>query len=186
MSWRYTRREDGKVAVTIDNNVWDFLLNRGIDLASELPPDKFLLFIPREVEIEAAAIKDNKKKAYIWDTILKHNIQTTHTFGFAEFGMGGGFQGRFQSQTEIDFYALISEQWLLGRKEKGSGLSGNEADAAVAALSFFSVVLTMEKPNKTGPLRIAAEHGGKVLYLRNLNKVGLSLREYIEDCYQRP
>jgi hypothetical protein len=50
---------------------------------------------------------------------------------------------------------------------------------AVAAQSFFSIALTCEDPRKPGPLRFAAEHGGKVLYLPNLDQSGQSLKAYI-------
>jgi len=60
---------------------------------------------------------------------------------------------------------MIRRQHLLGKSDKGSGLTGNEADVAVAVSFFFSVVVTNEKPNKSGPLRVAAENDGKGLYL---------------------
>ncbi|MGC2833526.1 MAG: hypothetical protein WA238_04880, partial [Methylocella sp.] len=78
---------------------------------------------------------------------------------------------------------MISHQHLLGKNNKGSGLTDNEADAALAAKSFFSVVLTNERPNKSGPLRVAAEHGGKVLYLATIDLSKMSLGECIEKCY---
>ena len=197
MNWPYTTRPDGKIAVTIDNNVWNFLFDRGINLASELPSDRFALFIPREVEIESLVIKGNTEyRARLIEYINKTrtdcniNFTTTSYFGFAEASGGGpqvvgGFgHGTFRSPTEIGFYELISNQ-LLGKSEKGSGLTDNEADAAVAAQSFFSVVLTCEKPNTNGPLRVAAELGGKVLYLGNFEQSGLSLQEYIEKCHEQ-
>jgi len=56
MRWPYTRRHDGRIAVTLDNNVWNFLCNNAVDLAREFPLDRFALFIPREVEIGVQAI----------------------------------------------------------------------------------------------------------------------------------
>jgi hypothetical protein len=47
MHWEYTKRPDGGIAVTLDNNVWDFLFLRELDLASELPLDQFAIFHPR-------------------------------------------------------------------------------------------------------------------------------------------
>lgn len=174
--WPYTRRSDGIIAVTLDNNVWDFLFERKIDLVSQLPLKKFAVFIPREVEIE---IPNDQSKAalrkYINQTIAQCAIQTTYVFGFAipkliPQRLGGLDQGAFQSETEREFYAAISARFLLGKSEKGSGLAGNEGDAAVAAHSFSSVVLTCEKRTKPGPLRFAAEHGGKILYLRDVDQ----------------
>jgi hypothetical protein len=193
MSWQYTRRGDGLIAVTLDNNVWDFLFARKIDLAAELPADEFAVFITREVEIESMAIKDTEAKALLKDytaqTIARCGIKTTAVFGFATDGpgpqrVGGWDQGPWQSQTEREFYDAIRQPYLLGRRETNSQLTQNEADAAVAAQSFFSIALTCEKPGNPGPLRFAAEHGGRVLYLRNIALSGLTLKAYIAALHR--
>jgi hypothetical protein len=92
MHWPYTKRPDGRIAITLDNNVWDFLFDRGIDLASELPSEDFAVFITREVEIEGSAIPDDPSKTalkgYIVQTISSCDIQTTSVFGFASPGPG--------------------------------------------------------------------------------------------------
>jgi hypothetical protein len=193
MNWKYTRRDDGIIAVTLDNNVWNFLFHRKIDLAVELPPDAFAIFITREVEIERMAIPDNASKAALrsnidW-TIARCGIRTTSVFGFATDGPGpqrvGGFgQGTWQSQTGREFYDAIRQPYLLGKTETKSQLTQNEGDAAVAAQSFFSIALTCENPAKSGPLRFAAEHGGKVLYLSAFDQSGLTLKEYITAFYE--
>jgi hypothetical protein len=194
MHWQYTKRPDRKIAITLDNNVWDFLFLRGLDLASELPLDQFAIFITREVEIEISAIPAHPSKTalkdYIARTIVSCDIRTTSVFGFVLDGPGprrvGGFdQGTWQSQTEREFYAAISEQYLLEKCKKNSQLTDNEGDAAVAAQSFFSIVLTCERPNKSGPLRFAAEHGGKILYLEGFDQSGVTLKAYIEAFYQQ-
>ena len=48
--WQLVKRRDDKIAVTLDNNVWDFFFANGIVLVTELPPDRFMLYITREVE----------------------------------------------------------------------------------------------------------------------------------------
>jgi hypothetical protein len=194
MNWQYNKRADGKIAVSLDNNVWNFLFDRSINLASELPSDEFVIFIPREVEIEKDAIplKESKAslKAYIAQTIADCDIKTTFVLGFAIVGPGpqrvGGFgQGTWQSRTESEFYAAIREQFLIGQREMRSQLSKNEGDAAVAAQSFFSIVLTGESRKVNGPLRYAADHGGAVLYLDGFDGSGLTLKEYIMSFYQQ-
>jgi hypothetical protein len=96
----------------------------------------------------------------------------------------GGFgQGTFQSQTEREFYDAVGPLYLYGRRATNSQLTKNEADAAIGAQSFFSVALTCEKPGKPGPLRFAAEHGGKVLYLPDIDQSGLALKTYIAVFY---
>lgn len=188
MNWQYTKRGDGLIAVTLDNNVWDFLFARKIDLAAQLPSNEFAVFITREVEIESMAIPNvgskTKLKDYIAWTINQCGITTTAVFGFATDGPGpqrvGGFnEGTWQSQTEREFYDAVTQSYLFGKKETNSQLTQNEADAAVAAQSFFSIVLTCENPKKPGPLRFAAEHGGKVLYLPDIDRSGLTLKAYV-------
>jgi hypothetical protein len=92
MHWPYTKRPDGRIAITLDNNVWDFLFDRGIDLASELPSEDFAVFITREVEIEGSAIPDDPSKTalkgYIAQAISSCDIQTISVFGFASPGPG--------------------------------------------------------------------------------------------------
>jgi hypothetical protein len=188
MNWQYTRRSDGLIAITLDNNVWDFLFARKIDLGAELPSDEFVVFITREVEIESMAIPDTESKTtlkdYIGRTIAHCGIKTTTVFGFATDGpspqrVGGFDQGTWQSQTERKFYDAIRQQYLFGRRGTNSQLTRNEADAAVAAQSFSSIALTCENPRKPGPLRFAAEHGGKVLYLPDVDRSGLTVKTYI-------
>jgi hypothetical protein len=194
MPWEYAKRLDGKIAVTLDNNVWDFLFLKELDLASELPLDQFAILITREVEIETSAIPAHPSKTalkeFIARTIVNCSIRTTSVFGFATAGPGpqrvGGFdQGTWQSQTEREFYAAIKDRYLIGKNEKNSQLTDNEGDAAVAAKSFSSIVLTCELPKKSGPLRFAAEHGGKILYLADFDPGKKALRAYIETFYHQ-
>jgi hypothetical protein len=190
--WQFKKREDGKIGVTLDNNVWDFLFSGNFDLALELPPDHFAVFITRQVEIETEAIPNTKTplKEYISRPIEGCHMKTTSVFGFASEGtkkqrVGGFGQGVWQSQTETEFYEAIRMQYLANNKEMGSELFKNEGDAAVAAQSFFSIVLTRESPKNTGPLRFANENGGKVLYLRNFDPTTMTLRAFVENCHQQ-
>jgi hypothetical protein len=189
--WQFKKRDDGKIGVTLDNNVWDFLFSENLNLASELPPDRFAIFITRQVKIEAEAIPNTKTplKEYITRTIESCNIKTTSVFGFASEGtkkqrVGGFGQGVWQSRTETEFYEAI-QQYLASDKEMGSELSKNEGDAAVAAQSFFSIVLTCESPKNGGPLRFANENGGKVLYLKNFDRTTMTLRDLVQNCHEQ-
>jgi hypothetical protein len=193
MSWPYTKRPDGKIAIALDNNVWNFLFDRRLSLALELPLAEFAICIPREIEIETEAIPAASKAAlrdYIARTKADCGIKTTSVFGFAREGTGpqrcGGFdQGVWQSQTEREFYAAISQRFLVGRREKGSQLTENEGDAAIAAQSFFSIVLTCESRKVNGPIRFAYENGGAILYLDTFDGSGQTLKEYVAAFYQQ-
>lgn len=194
MDWKYTKRADGKIAITIDSNAFNFFYERNINLAEELPKAHFILFISSEIDIEISATPKVPEKSglrkYIENTIKICEIETTSVFGFALDDPGpqryGGFdQGTFQSQTEEEFYSEISKPYLIGKSNTNSQLSRNEGDASVAVKSFYSILITCEKREKSGPIRYASEHGGKVLYLREFEKTGLTLRAYVEDLYYR-
>jgi hypothetical protein len=191
---RYTRRPDGKIAITLDNNVWNFLFDRQKDLAGEFPREHFAIFIPREVEIEWRAIPEERAaalKRYIEATIAACDIRTTANFGFYNPDLVDqrsapmGF-GTFQSPVEGAFYDLIRERFLEGREQRKNGLYGYEGDAAVAVQSFFSVVLTLERPQSRGPLKVATEHGGKVLSLHSFDSQALTLREWVIRFEREP
>lgn len=194
MPWQFRKLTDGKIAVTLDNNVWNFLFHGKIDLMAELPKDRFAISIAREVEIETLAIPDSEEKKalkdYIARTIDSRGISTIRFFGFANEGPGPERRGSFDhavwaSDVQVEFYAAIHQRFLERKGLKNSELFDNEADAAVASHSFSSIVLTCERPNKAGPLRFASENGGAILYLRNYEQSSLGLREIIEDFHQK-
>ena len=194
MSWQFTKRLDGQIAVALDNNVWNFLFDRRLNLASELPSEEFEIFIPREIEIETEAIPPKESKValkeFIARTIAECGIKTHWVFGFSTKGSGpqrvGGFgQGTWQGKTESDFYAAINQRFLTGQPEMGSQLTRNVGDAAVAAKSFSSIVLTCESRKVNGPLRFAADNGGAILYLDTFDGTGQTLKEFIVAFYQR-
>jgi hypothetical protein len=58
----YRTRTHGRIAVTIDSNVWDLFHRLDLRLSTELPNNRFLLFIPREIEIEIVAIPAHHDK----------------------------------------------------------------------------------------------------------------------------
>jgi hypothetical protein len=187
------------INVYIDSCAWNYLFENAVDLSRELPSSKFAIHITREVEIELAAIPDEgvdgsdkrSLKRYIQRSINVLPVKTSYVFGFqtlepdgspSPIQVYGGFDvGVFQSKEERDFYEepMVAQQ-LTNRKKANSGLGKNEADASLAAKSFSSVVLTNERKDKNGPLKLAAEFGGRVVYLTNeVKPSGLSIGEYI-------
>ncbi len=48
------------VSIYIDNNVWDLLFEKEIDLSVELPSDEFCLCLTREAEFEIPPIPEEK------------------------------------------------------------------------------------------------------------------------------
>ena len=93
---------------------------------------------------------------------------------------GGLDQGTFQSDVDRDWYGSSDVKRLLhGKAKRPTGLGNDEADASLAVRSFDSIVLTKERPTKKGPLFLATNQGGRVIYLKNVEKSGLSLKDYI-------
>ncbi len=178
------------ISVLIDSNAWNFFFDRNINLSCELPPEDFILFITREVEIEIGAIPDDGKdgldkrplKRYIHESITRNRVMTTATFGFAEANPANGpatyagfGHGTFQSEKERDWYAGEKiKSYILGKPKKGSGLSANQADTAVSAASFDCVVLTCDMKN--GPISEAKKAGGKIVFLSDTLLASQSLK----------
>jgi|SRR5277367_66986 hypothetical protein len=184
--------------IYIDSNAWNYLFDRNIDLSAVFPKDSFSIFITREVEIELSAIQDMGKdgtdkralKAYIEGSLLANRVQTSSVFGFAaiepdgslsKVQVYGGFgQGTFQSVADRDWHASSEvKRFTAAKSKRGSGLSANQADASLGARSFDSIVLTREPAGGKGPLQLAAQQGGQVLFLEEVERSGLSLADYI-------
>lgn len=187
MAWPYTKRADGLISVTLDNNVWDFLFENKIDLARRFPKDYFALFITREVEIETAAIPLAKRlfHDYILHSIETANIQTSCTLGFDTGEIpcrrGSFGEGTFQSPLEAEIHEGMRR--FLRTIPRPNGLYKNEGDISVAVASFFSIVLTMERADNSGPLQFARQNGGQVLHLLHLPDGPIQLRQYVENLY---
>jgi len=189
-----------KTAVYIDSCAWNYLFEHRVDLAEAFPSDEYTLALTREVEIEISAIPDRGKdgadkielKEYIKESIDKQSVRTTSVFGFATYEpdgslskvqVYGGFdQGTWQSDADRSWYGSGEVRDLLHSKGKRKyGLSGNQADASLAVRSFESIVLTNEIKSTNGPLRLAAEQGGQIVYLADVEQSGLSLKDFVRS-----
>ena len=172
------------ISVYIDNNVWDFLFERKIDLSLELPRDEFCLCLTREAEFEIATIPPGKvDPQFIEETVRKCTIEVRPYFGFydenhspAEQRVSGFDQGYWASREELAF--IDQQKTRLGEvKKPKTGLYTNEADISFAARAFQSAVLTLD--NK-GPINDAYKQGGKVVFLNDFDARGLSLKDFIK------
>ncbi|MEP9318169.1 hypothetical protein ABKS89_13590 [Pseudomonas sp. LABIM340] len=172
-------------SVYIDNNVWDFLFARQMDLSVELPADRYCLCMTREAEFEIPPIPEEKAdlKQFIQEAI-RSCVRTVPFFGFFDESLptdeqrhGGFDQGRFASLEELDF--INQQRTTIGsRKKEKTKLYPNEADVSVAARSFESIVLTLDR--KKGPINSAYQQGGQIVFLTEFDGSGLSLMEYVE------
>jgi hypothetical protein len=97
-------------SIYIDNNVWDFLFERGIDLSVELPRNEYCLFLTREAEFEIPPIQKRALKAFIEKSIKDCCIETRSLFGFCDHNhppdeerVGGSDEGYWASTEELAF-----------------------------------------------------------------------------------
>lgn len=163
------------IVLFIDNNVWDLLLGRDIDLLSELPADEFAIQITREAEFEIP-LMPLEKRQYVEAAIEARNVKTDVYFGFYDESLppdqqrvGGfgdkdnpGVGGRFVSEEELA--VLRGERASIGTAKRPTGLFKNEADVALAARSTVSVVLTCD--GKRALKRARSVHGGTVVDMK--------------------
>lgn len=171
------------INVYIDNNVWDFLFERQLDLAVELPREEWRLCITRETEFEVSSIPSKKLKDFIASTVAKCGIRTDAFFGFNDDGLppdeqrvGGWDIGQWASPEEVAFAA--QQKTALKTKKRPTKLHQGEADISLAARSLHSVVLSLDA--KTGPINDAYKQGGRVVFLTDFDKSGLSLANFIK------
>ena len=178
-----------KLKVYIDNNVWDLLFDRNIDLSEALPSNEFLLFITREAEFEIPPMPTEKRE-YVELMMVRANIHTDVYFGFYNEKHAGNEQrscgfadkfdpsvkgGRFISRGES--IAIKSERHLLGKVNTKTHLLNNEADISLAARATHSVILTCD--NKKA-LKRARKNTGRVINLKKWDNIS-SLSEFIKD-----
>lgn len=174
-----------KIAVYPDSNIWNFLFDRNLDLRTELPPDEFDIFITQEAKLEIEAIPPAKAelKAFIERTLSDRDVRTDALFGFAdpnlppeEQRVRGFDEGRWASPQEIATIGTYAQKYR-EKDKRPSRLYPDEADAALAARAYSSVVLSLDA--KKGPLSDVYAKGAKVLYLTNFDTLGMSLREQV-------
>ncbi|MBK4989448.1 hypothetical protein [Pseudomonas sp. S36] len=192
------------ISVTIDSCAWNFFFDNRLDLSVELPPEKFSLFITREVEIELLQIPDISKdgvdklplKQFIRSSIDQHKVETTCVFGFAEANApdepvryGGFNQGTFESDIEQNWRQREETQRFLrqgqAKLRKDTALRKNEADVSLAVASMACVLITVDEKKgaparKKGPIYDAAINGGFVVFAQDVESSGLALADYIE------
>lgn len=170
------------ISVYIDSNVWDFLYDRNLDLAAELPRDEFCVCLTREAEFEIPPMPP-AKRAFAEATIARCAIPTDVFFGFnddslppAEQRVAGFGQGRWISREELAF--IGQQKTALKTALRPTKLYGGEADISLAARSFHAIVLSLDA--KKGPINAAYRQGGKVVFLTGFDASGRSLKDFIK------
>lgn len=180
--------------VYIDSCAWNYLFDRKVNLAEELPASAYQLCITREVEIELQPLRANESKSDLVDfvdsAILANDVQTTSTFGFAsvqadgslsEVQVFGGFDvGTWRSDEDRLWLSQEEVLRMLPKSvDRKKPLGKNQADASMAVRAFDAVVLTAESRTKKGPMQLAWSQGGHVVFLTDVEASGITLHEFI-------
>jgi hypothetical protein len=185
-----------KIPVYLDSNVWNLFFAMQLDLEKELPSSEFALAVVRQVEIEARAISNIPLRSYIEQTMEQRDVLVDAHFGFYDelhsadmqrvVGFGGG---TWASEEELNVYraealrdAAVARDDQPRQGIKKSGLFKHEADVALAARSFHSIVLTLDAKDA---LKRALESGGAVVSLCGLKRSGLSLRAFLAEPLEK-
>ena len=141
-----------RTGVFIDGHVWNFLFDRKLDLAVVLPAIEWGIMHTREAEFEIPVGKP-ELDVFIRETTKRCKIQTDSLFGFAdekkplvEQRFGGFGIGRWAHPDEVVF--LASQR--ASHAKRPTKLQKHEADISLAARSFHSVVLTLDR--RSAPL----------------------------------
>jgi hypothetical protein len=177
--------------IFIDNNVFDFLFDKDIDICKEFPKENYNLYITKEVKFETEPIPNKEKSAFI-DNLLNKCITIKPFFGFsnpnhtADKQRAGGFgEGYFSTAENELFRKELNQQFPNQKKNSKHDLYTNEADIDLAVRSIDSIVLSFDdkqgKGKSKGPLNIAFEKGYKVVFLRGLKdfRNTLNLHDYV-------
>lgn len=175
------------IEVYLDNNVWDLLFDLRLDLCAELPRGEFRIFITREGEMERTAIPEHRAalREFIEATIARCGVLVDGHFGFRDGSLppeeqrtSGFGLGRFITEEEAAFERATPRRRAAVPRKPGVKLRKNEADIALAARSFLGIVLTLDR--KPGALADAHRQGGKVVFLTDFERSGMTLREFVE------
>jgi hypothetical protein len=185
--------------VYIDSCAWNRLHFLGVELAVEVPAARYRLAITREVEIETELFRKSKPESevlpYIDHALANFQVETSSWFGFAMHDSEGnlsahqpygGFDvGTWQSDKERTWLSQAEVLDMLSKSPNKKGpLGTNQADASQGARAFDAVIVTDElkvrqggKPK--GPLQLAWEQGGHVVFLREVEASGMGLDAFI-------
>lgn len=183
------------IKVIIDNNVWDYLKEKSIDIKKELPPEEFIIVSTKGVWIETSFTEDNKNvdkdlSFFIKNEKYKIIDEVTSAFAFSSKDTtgagndttGGGFSGLDCKDQGGGFFSIEQSVFYEKNrnhnecKKKKTGLFKNEADVELAAYSFEYVVLTNDKNNK-GPLKRASKRNNTgIVFLNESNSRSLASR----------
>ncbi|WP_150463934.1 hypothetical protein [Francisella sp. XLW-1] len=181
--------------IFLDNNIFDFLYDKKIDLLHEFPKEQFIICVPKEVKFESDCMPSDK--LIFVKSLFENNIVITHSyFGFYDdrhvnnFQRVGGYdEGVYISKVERDFKLELNNNFLSNtdKKHPKHNLYKNEGDIALAVRSVHNIVLTNDRKGskgaKKGPLNYAYDEGYGVVFLNEYDGT-ISLKEYVRSSLE--
>ncbi|WP_159240181.1 hypothetical protein [Pseudofrancisella aestuarii] len=180
------------IKIFLDNNVFDFLFEKNIDISKEFPIDKFIICIPREIKFESEHIKLQEKNDFVRQLIDKEIVQIHTYFGYYDDRhfedkqrIGGYDEGEYMCVEEGIFLNELVVSFLdESSKHIKHNLYKQEGDIALAVRSVMNIVISNDvkegKSKKKGPLNLAFDKGYRVVFLNGFVE-GMSLNNYIKE-----
>lgn len=173
--------------IYIDNNIWDQLYTRNVDLNAHFPRNKYELCVTQHGVYEGKQIPNtnDQLKAYI-ERFTGSIVQTDAIFGFenpnlpsSEQRVDGFGVGRFTDIKEDEMRRHLSSKYSGRKKRKDTQiLFPQEADIELGAMSVHNIVITLDVKN--GPLTCAKSNGGKVIFLNKSKIEGLNADDFVD------
>ncbi len=169
------------VKIFLDNNVFDFLYEKKIDIFQEFLKDGYEICMVKEVDFESELISDPNKCEFV--RALKDKIILKQYFGFyddrhesSKQRVGGFDNGEYMSCDEGVYYKELLSKFHKSDEKRKTDLYKNEADIILAVRSIKNIVLTNDK--KKGPLKNAFDKGYNIIFLNGYFN-GRSLYDYV-------
>jgi hypothetical protein len=166
------------IPIFLDNNAFDFFLNRNIDLLNVLPAGKYELYITPEVEDEIENISNVVLKDSIIKYIQDNNIKTHSYFGYVsaeDIREDGNVSNKYIAgyssaetfHTDCGTIASAEVMDFFGRDKETCKIKyNNEIDSLLASRSIIGIVLTCDNKRI---LRTAREKGHRIVLLGKTN-----------------
>ena len=189
-----------KVPVIIDSCAWNFFYRTGAILTELFPSEKFRCFQTSHIAIELQSIPDVGKdgsdkralKGYIEQGLVDLQVKTLAFFGFASTEPDGS-PSRIQTAGNFGHGTFMSDaqrarledprlRSMMGSTAtRSSGLVHDAADHSLVLHSVDSMIVTAEKRDKKGPIKLASEFGTPVLYLLEMEREGIALQDLVAN-----
>ncbi len=174
--------------IFFDNNVWDYLYSKYVDIATYFPKSKYSLYITThgKYEILQMPLRCNGLRGYVEKALISL-VREDAIFGYyndffpvEQQRLSGYDVGRYISSSELLLKRELFKKYGSTEKRKNSQiLFKQEADIELASRSIEHTILTFDC--KKGPLLDAKNRGGKIIFLDRVKSEKLPVEMFMKE-----